>query len=102
MRRHSEFHTAGDASDEALKYHLLFSDRETLKEAGLDYVTDEVALYNTCYWLLVYAASDVVLEVGSIADYKEQAFQFLEYATCEVDFAIVEEVWRLAEEDALE
>jgi hypothetical protein len=100
FRSRSEFHRVGDESDEALKYHLLFTDPATMRAAGLDYVTEDVAVYNSCYWLLVCAKRRRP-KLGSTSDYEQEAFMIVEDAWRELDFAIVEEVWRLAEEDAL-
>jgi hypothetical protein len=101
FRNYPSLNRIGDESDEALKYHLFFSDSEVLQKAGLDYVTEDVAVYNAYYWLLVCAKRRRP-KVGSTADYEEHASQILEHAACELDWTIIEEVWRLAGDDVLQ
>jgi hypothetical protein len=60
FRSRDDFIKVGDESDEGLKYYLLFSDPDVLRDAGLGYVTDDIALYNAYYWFLVDTVPEIL------------------------------------------
>jgi hypothetical protein len=86
----SEGSAAGELED-ALRYYTLFGDPEAVQHAGLGTLSAEELFYNQYFWFKRFARQHAAIR-GYDAGIEQQAFQLLEQAPPDVNWAIVEQI----------
>ena len=82
----------------AFRRHLLFSRWPSLLEGVGVNPTAEELLYNSYYWILKFSKL-YGLRNGYDAGIEQQVFKVLENADCDVDWAVVEQITNLVEQE---
>ena len=93
-----ELHSAGIDDPDALaafRNYLLFRDPTAIVRAGLEPLNKEEQFYNKLYWFLSFARLCESLH-GFDAGLRQQAFQLIEHAECEVDWSVVQQIYEYA------